>query len=79
VADRLGRWFNVDIEVTDPDQLHYVLWATFLDEPLEEVLKLLALAAPIKYEEQKRNITANHTYLKRKVIISLDESKLYAF
>jgi transmembrane sensor len=79
VANRLGRWFNVELEVKDPDLLQYVLWATFEDEPLEEVLKLLALAAPIKYEVQIRTKTANHTYKKRKVTISLDESRLDAF
>jgi len=79
VANRLGRWFNVEIEIKDEELLKYTLWATFIDEPLDEVLKLLALTAPLCYEEQVREKTENNTYLKRKVIISLDKDRVDAF
>jgi len=79
VANRLGRWYNVEIEIQDPELLKYALWATFIDEPLEEVLKLLALTAPLCYEEQIRETTEDNIYKKRKVIIRLDETRLDAF
>lgn len=79
VANRLGRWYNVEIEVQDTELLDYAFRATFIDEPLEEVLKLLALTAPIKYEEQIRETTNDDIYKKRKVIVSLDKKRLSAF
>jgi len=79
VANRLGRWFNVDIVLEDQELLKYTLWATFIDEQLDEVLKLLAITAPITFEEHKRDTTVNHTYLKRKVTIGLDKSRVDAF
>ncbi len=79
VASRLGRWYNVEIEIQDPELLKYAFRATFIDEPLEEVLKLLAKTTPITYEEQMRETTNDDTYKKRKVIVSLDRARLDAF
>jgi transmembrane sensor len=79
VANRLGRWYNVEIEIKDPELLKYAFRATFIDEPLEEVLKLLALIAPLSYEEQIRETTNDDIYKKRKVIVSLDKKRLDAF
>lgn len=79
VANRLGRWYNVEIEIKDAELLDYAFRATFIDEPLEEVLKLLAITAPLKYSVQTREIINNDTYKKKKVIISLDRARLNAF
>jgi ferric-dicitrate binding protein FerR (iron transport regulator) len=79
VASRLGRWYNVEIEIQDPELLKYAFGATFIDEPLDEVLKLLALTAPLRYKEQIRETTNDDTYKKRKVIVSLDRKRLDAF
>ena len=79
VANRLGRWYNVEIEIEDPELLTYAFRATFIDEPLEEVLKLLALTAPLSFEEQLRETTNDGIYEKRKMIIRLDEKRLDAF
>ena len=79
VARRLGRWYNVDIEIQDPELLDYSLWATFIDEPLEEVLKLLALTAPISFEEQLRETTERNLFKKRQVIFRLDNKRVNAF
>ena len=79
VATRLGRWYNVEIEIKDPELLKYSFRATFIDEPLEEVLKLLAQTAPLSYEEQKRETTSNNVLLKRKFFLSLDRKRLEAF
>ncbi len=79
VAERMGRWYNVDIEIEDEELLNYAFRATFIDEPLEEVLKLLALTAPLTYEEQPRETTSDNTYQKRKVTVKLDKKRLDAF
>ena len=51
---RIERWYNVDIIVKDKDLLNYRLKATFKDEPLEEVLRLISKSSPINYSIQKR-------------------------
>ncbi len=79
VAERLGRWYNAEIIIEDPEVLDLVLRATFIDEPLDEVLKLLALTAPITYEEQPRETTSDNIYKKRKVILKLDKKRKAAF
>lgn len=79
VAKRLGRWYNVEIEIKDSELISYAFRATFVDESLEEVLKVLARTAPIKYNEQPREISNAGTYEKRKVIISIDKKRLDAF
>jgi ferric-dicitrate binding protein FerR (iron transport regulator) len=79
VADRLGRWYNVEFEIEDEELLNYAFRATFIDEQLEEVLKLLARTAPLKYKEIKRETLNDDTYKKRKFIVSLDRKRLGAF
>lgn len=79
VAERMGRWYNVDIEIADSELLKYAFRATFIDEPLEEVLKLLALTAPFYYEEEVRKISSDDVFQKRKVYLKLDKKKLEAF
>ena len=79
VANRLGRWYKVDISIDDAELLSYGLWATFIDEPIEEVLKLLTLTAPIKYEELERESNKDGIYEKRKIILSLDMDRVSAF
>jgi ferric-dicitrate binding protein FerR (iron transport regulator) len=79
VANRLGRWYNAEIEIRDPELLKYAFRATFIDEPIEEVLKLLAKTAPLNYKEQIRETSKDNTYVKRRFIVSLDRKRLDAF
>ncbi|WP_163323330.1 FecR family protein [Draconibacterium mangrovi] len=79
VIQRLARWYNVEIEVEDSELLSYAFRATFIDESLDEVLKLMALTAPIKYREEKRETTNDGTYNKKKIIISLDHKREESF
>ncbi len=79
VAKRLGRWYNVDIEVHDKELYNYAFRATFIDEPLEEVLKLLALTAPFTYQEVPRSTTSDNIYRKRKILVKLDKNRLRGF
>ncbi len=69
VAQRLARWYNVDIEIEDPELLGYSFRATFIDEPLDEVLGIIAKTSPIYFKIIKREKTNENVYLKKKVIL----------
>jgi len=79
VARRLSRWYNADIVVADNRLLHYTFHATVVDEPLDEVLKLLALTTPIMVEETKRIPSVDCVYQKRKIALKLNQKKINQF
>ncbi len=68
VADRLSRMFNVDIEV-DNDIKEYFYTVTFVDEPLFQILELMTIATPIKYEALPRKKMADGTFSKQKIVL----------
>lgn len=70
VISKLERWYNVDIELADPNLKGYRYTATFIDETLPQVLQLLSLATPIEFHFTSRIKQQNNTYSKSKVIIS---------
>jgi len=78
VVKRLERWYNVTIEIRDDELNVYSFRGTFKDEPIEEVLKMLALTAPFKFKEEPRTKKDN-TYEKRKFVIWLDAERFRAF
>lgn len=49
VVRRIERWYNVKIKLASKDLEHYSFRATFEDDKIEEVLKLLAMTSPITY------------------------------
>lgn len=53
---RIGRWYNVKFNIVDKEVEGFRYRATFRDESLEEVLRLIALTAPVKYEIKERKI-----------------------
>lgn len=69
VLNKISLMFNVDIELQGKELQNYRYRATFLDESLEEILKLLMLSAPINYKEVKRNPLPDGSFPKKKVII----------
>jgi ferric-dicitrate binding protein FerR (iron transport regulator) len=79
VARRLSRWYNAEIIVADPQLYPYTFYATFQDEQLDEVLKLLALTTPIMYEEIKRELSSDGLYAKRKIILKVNPKKIKEF
>jgi len=78
VVKRLERWYNVTIEIRDDELSVYSFRGTFKDEPIEEVLKMLALTAPFRFKEEPR-IKKDNTYEKRKFIVWLDAKRISAF
>ena len=69
VIRRLGRWFNVTIIVNDPEIKSYVYTATFRNENLEQVLRLLKLSAPIDYRMIESKLLSNNEFSKRKIYL----------
>jgi ferric-dicitrate binding protein FerR (iron transport regulator) len=69
IIRKLERWYNVDIELTDKSLANYELYATFLDENVEEVLSILSNLLPLKMEYPKRVKQLDGTYSKRKIVI----------
>jgi ferric-dicitrate binding protein FerR (iron transport regulator) len=79
VARRLSRWYNADI-VLEGNQLDtFTFHATFIDESLDEVLKLLSLTTPLSYSEGKRIRDSNGVYQKRKFTFKINHSKINQF
>ena len=68
VAARLSRMFNVEIIVSDAIK-NYDYTVTFIDEPLYQILDLLALATPIKYTVKQREKKPDGTYSKQRIIL----------
>lgn len=69
VGRRIERWYNVKVELADKDIEEYSFRATFKDDKLEEVLRLLSLTSPIIYQITPRKLLDDGTYENEKVTI----------
>jgi len=69
MASELSRWFNVEVQVNDEAMEDYEFRATFENESLEEVLRLLKMSSPIEYEIIDNKQQRNNSFTKKKVII----------
>jgi transmembrane sensor len=50
---KLARWYNVEIILTEPKLNDYLLTGTIRDEKLDQTLRLVSLAIPVKFEFKK--------------------------
>jgi ferric-dicitrate binding protein FerR (iron transport regulator) len=69
VIKKISQLYKVDIELKGNELQDYRYRATFEDESLSEILKLLKLSSPIDYKEIKRQHLPDGSFSKRKVII----------
>ena len=69
VVKRIGRWYNVKINLKNGEMESYRYRATFEDETFSEVLKLLKLTSPIDYVEHKREMLPDGTFTKKKITL----------
>jgi transmembrane sensor len=69
VIRRLSRWFNVEIVVNDPKIKTYIYTATFRNENLEQVLKLLKMSAPIDYRIVESKALPDNDFTKQKIYL----------
>ncbi len=69
VAKKIGKIFNVDIEIRDTNLRDYRFWATFQDESLDEILKNLSRSSPITYTELDRKQLPDGSFPKKKIVL----------
>lgn len=70
VLKRVGRWYNVDFKLNDKELANFRYRATFKEEQVEEVIRLISLTAPIKYSFDNREMGENGIFKKRTITIS---------
>jgi ferric-dicitrate binding protein FerR (iron transport regulator) len=75
VLDKISLQFNVDIELQGESLKKIRYRATFEEETLDEILKLLKLSSPIDYRELKRYPLPDGSFPKRKIIIFPSRNK----
>lgn len=69
VTKKLSRWFNVEIQIADPEIAQYVYTATFREEPVEQVLYLLKRTSPIEYDIIPGKRLDDGSFEKQKIIL----------
>lgn len=79
VAKKLSRWYDVQIEVEGSELKYFRYYATFENEPLDEVLKLIKITAPIQFREEKRVRHKDGSFSKRRIKFELDEDRTNDF
>jgi ferric-dicitrate binding protein FerR (iron transport regulator) len=79
VAKKLSRWYDVDIEIEGQELKDFRYYATFENEPLSEVLRLITATAPIQYKEETRVKNIDGSFSKRKIKFKLNEDRLKDF
>ncbi len=79
VAKKLSKWYDVDIEIEDQKLKDFKYYATFEDEPLDEVLRLIVITAPIQYQEETRVRHADGSFSKRKIKFKTNENRIKDF
>ena len=56
-AERLGRWYDLDVRVPDPALGRRPVTGSYADEPVAQVLTLITAAVGARYEWQGRSVT----------------------
>jgi transmembrane sensor len=70
VVRQLNRKFNVDIILQDPELKDYIYTATFQDESLTQILRLLKISAPVSYVIYPPKQMTDNSFSKQKIIIT---------
>ena len=74
MAKRLERRYNAEIILHGDSLKASIFRATFLEENLDEICKMLATVAPIRYKIHSREKLPNNTFTKGKVEMWLKKS-----
>ena len=67
VVKRINRWYNVECVIKDDILKSYTYVATFQNESLDEILKMLKISAPIDYKNNTRKQQNDGTFEKRRI------------
>lgn len=49
VLNKLGRWYNINVEINDPEVADFPFTATIKNENLDQIVDLLRFSTPFKY------------------------------
>ncbi len=69
VIKKIERWYNVEIILKDQELENYKYWATFVDETLDEVLKLIKLTSPVDYSVSERVKLPDGSFSKKSITL----------
>jgi ferric-dicitrate binding protein FerR (iron transport regulator) len=69
VIRKLDRWFNVDIELADPEISQYVYTATFQHETINQILELFKRTSPVEYQIKEAALKQDGSFSKQKIIL----------
>ncbi|MCK5137986.1 MAG: DUF4974 domain-containing protein [Bacteroidales bacterium] len=71
VLKRIERWYNVKFNILDESICEYTYWATFEEETLDQVLKLLTLSGPFKFEKLPKEKMAGGAYKAQEIDVMM--------
>jgi len=69
VVKKLEKWYNVDIVISDKRLEGYKFTATFIDEPLEQILNILSMSSQMTYTIQPIAKQADNSMSQRRIIL----------
>lgn len=69
VVRKLDRWFNVRIEIADPEIASYIYTATFQNETIEQVLDLITRTSPVEYSVIPGKRLNDGSFEKQRIIL----------
>jgi ferric-dicitrate binding protein FerR (iron transport regulator) len=69
VARRISQQYNVDIELEGEQIKNYRFRATFENEPLDELLRLLKISSPVDYRDYGSKPLTDGSFSKRKIVL----------
>ncbi len=72
----LQRQYNVTINLLNPNLGNYRYNATINNESLEQILQLLSISAPIKYNYKRKELKSDGTYIPDNIDISADNTRI---
>ncbi len=68
---RIERWYSVKFNIRDERINEYTYWATFEEENLDQVLRLLSLTGPVKFNMLPREKTDDGTYKTQEIDVTI--------
>jgi ferric-dicitrate binding protein FerR (iron transport regulator) len=75
IANKLSKWYNVDVEIINEKAKGYTCTATFTDETLGQVLELMSLPTPVYFQLMPREKAPDGSFAKQKVRIGLKKNQ----
>lgn len=68
---RMERWYSVKFNIMDERINEYTYWATFEQENLDQVLKLLSFTGPVRFNKRPREKMADGTFKIQEIDVTI--------